>query len=509
MKPADRAAKAVFWAVLLLGAVDRWHLTAITIGYTSDDLTVLWLAARDYAHGIFHEPFFYGQNYGVMLEALLAAPFVRLGADPARAVPITMAVLALLPYWSFALSEYRRLNLPAAVFLAATPLLLPVEHGLQFTNLNGLAVLACWPWTAGMRPSFLRSALIGAVLSLSAFVNLNALVAVAAFGTYFLLQPSARRGPWFPAFLGALPVLLFAWWSMDFLAAMPGRTVHTIFDWRMVFHASLIPEALGRLDAHFSWLCPLWWPNGHVVLWLLGALVFALLRRGRTAAAWALVAALLTILLSFAFAKIHDGTMSILFPYSRMYLAVPLLLGWGLARIGPLGRWKMPFILAIGSATLLTATLRGLRARQVWQEALADPRSTPIYMEDVSDLRAQCRLLARYAREVSADAVVLIRNPDVKRAFFLNTGCPICEPDLPPTYMPDQDRRYWRVLEEARLRRQRILFVGGDTATWRQARQGPFRVQRLGTADLDIHLVTGAGLPVDSLARRLGFRAAR
>ena len=193
MDRSDRAAKAVFWGVVLLGILDRFHLLAITIGYASDDLTVVWTAARDYAQGVFHEPFFYGQDYGVMLEALLAAPFVRLGADPIVAVPVVMAVLAMLPFWSFALFEYRRANLVAAIFIAAIPVLLPVEHGLQFTNLNGLAILALYPWVAGMHPSAKRSALIGAVLAVAAFVNMNALVGVAAFGIFFMLRSAKDR----------------------------------------------------------------------------------------------------------------------------------------------------------------------------------------------------------------------------------------------------------------------------------------------------------------------------
>ena len=92
MKRSDRASKAAFWVVVLLSVLDRCHLLSITMGYASDDLTVVWMAARDYAQGIFHEPFFYGQDYGVMLEALLAAPFVRLGADPAVAVPVVWGV---------------------------------------------------------------------------------------------------------------------------------------------------------------------------------------------------------------------------------------------------------------------------------------------------------------------------------------------------------------------------------------------------------------------------------
>ena len=503
MDRSDRAAKAVFWGVVLLGILDRFHLLAITIGYASDDLTVVWTAARDYAQGVFHEPFFYGQDYGVMLEALLAAPFVRLGADPIVAVPVVMAVLAMLPFWSFALFEYRRANLVAAIFIAAIPVLLPVEHGLQFTNLNGLAILAFYPWVAEMSPSAKRSALIGAVLAVAAFVNMNALVAVAAFGIFFLIRSAKDRHQWFWAGCGALPVLLFSWWSMHFYSARPEQVAHTVFDWRMVFHASLIPEALSRLNAHFAWLCPLWWPNGHLVLWLLAGLMVVLFRRGNNTAAWAIVAALLTILISFGFAKIHDGTMSILFPLSRMFLAVPLLLGWAIAQLGPFGRLRSAFMLTIALASVVTFTLRNERASMVWAEALSDPKGAPIYMEKVSTLRERCRMLERYARETSADVIVVVRASNAGQAYFLYMGCPVCEPGLPLTYMPGGDRRAWRVEEESLLHRERILVVDGEPEFWAKASDGGLNVTAVGTGDPMLHLVVGAGLPVDSLMAKL------
>lgn len=509
MRRSDLVAKAVFWCIILLGLVDRVHLLHITIGYASDDLTVVWMAARDYANGIFHEPFFYGQDYGVMLEALLAAPFVHFGTDPIVAVPVVMAFLAMIPYWSFAFFQYLHSKPVAATLIAVIPILLPVEHGLQFTNLNGLAILAFYPWVAGMKISVQRSALLGAVLAAAAFVNMNTLVAVAAFGTFFLFNHAKDRFQWLWAGCGALPVLMFWWWSMHFYAIRSEHLVHTVFDWRMVFHPELIPEALARLDAHFAWLCPLWWPNGHLVLWLLGAVMVALFRLGKKSAAWAILAALLTIFFSFGFAKIHDGTSSILFPLSRMYLAVPLLLGWALTLLEPYGRVRPYLVPIMGVASVVTFSLRYEQASSVWTKALANPDGAPIHMKKISNVRLECKTLMRYAKETSAEVVVLVRNPDVGEAFFMNMGCPVCEPDLPPTYMPDGDRRAWRVREESRMRRRQILVVGGDPVIWAKAMNGSFDVQEISTGKPLVHKVIGAELPVDSLMRRLGFAVDR
>ncbi|MBK6370200.1 MAG: hypothetical protein IPF64_10360 [Flavobacteriales bacterium] len=68
------------WPFILLGIVDRMILVHLFGSrYVSTDEAVQWHAAMDYSKGLFHGPFFYGQNYGPMLEALITAPFFRLG----------------------------------------------------------------------------------------------------------------------------------------------------------------------------------------------------------------------------------------------------------------------------------------------------------------------------------------------------------------------------------------------------------------------------------------------
>ncbi|MEO5583982.1 MAG: hypothetical protein ABIQ75_00880, partial [Flavobacteriales bacterium] len=279
--------------------------------------------------------------------------------------------------------------------------------------------------------------------------------------------------------------------------------------WRMVFHASLIPEALARLDAHFAWLCPIWWPNGHVVLWLCAGIMSLLFRKGNKPAGWAIAAALSTVFISFGFAKIHDGTMSVLFPLSRMYLVVPLLLGWGIAELGPFARGRQLFIVIITLSSVVTFTLRNERASTVWADTLSDPKGTPLNMEKVTTLREQCRMLEHYAHETSADVIVIVRGTNSGQALFLNMGCPVCEPGLPPTYMPDGDRRAWRVKDESRMQRERILVVNGDQVTWAKANDQGLNVKGVGTGEPMLHLVIDAGLPVDTLMVRLGFAARR
>lgn len=72
--------KHTFGLLLLLLLLDRLFLL-VTFNFKfvgSDDL-IFWQGANDYLHFRFHEPYFYGQNYNFMLEAVVAAPLRLLG----------------------------------------------------------------------------------------------------------------------------------------------------------------------------------------------------------------------------------------------------------------------------------------------------------------------------------------------------------------------------------------------------------------------------------------------
>ena len=83
----------------LLGLVDRLLLVNTFHFELSDvDQLIQWHAAQDYSNGIFHEPYFYGQDYGPMAEAFLAAPLVMLGLHSQFALPVISMLLSLLPF---------------------------------------------------------------------------------------------------------------------------------------------------------------------------------------------------------------------------------------------------------------------------------------------------------------------------------------------------------------------------------------------------------------------------
>jgi hypothetical protein len=155
------------WAV-----VDRVILIMLFgTHFISTDDAVIWHATMDFAHGLFRGPYYYGQDYSPMLEALVAAPFYKIGLPMNVLMPTVSSLLAMLPYWSFALWFQRKGWSSSALVLAAFPLLMPVEFGAMTTMsrgfVTGIALLALFPWLAEIKGPRLRSWSLGAICSMA------------------------------------------------------------------------------------------------------------------------------------------------------------------------------------------------------------------------------------------------------------------------------------------------------------------------------------------------------
>lgn len=185
-------ARSLPWILLLLGLIDR-AVAIILFGsrYVSTDDTIIWAAAVDYGQGLFYAPYYYGQNYGPMLEALIAAPLVRMGVPLWWSMPVVTTFLGNLPYWSFTLWHIKHRRAAAAICIAALPLLLPVEFSLMTTMSRGfitwLAPLALLPWISDLKRSSVRSALTGTVISIAWYINPNSVVFTIGYACWHVL----------------------------------------------------------------------------------------------------------------------------------------------------------------------------------------------------------------------------------------------------------------------------------------------------------------------------------
>jgi hypothetical protein len=494
--------------LIALGAIDR-AVTLFVFGfrYTSFDDAIFWQGARDYAQGIFHWPYVYGQDYNPMLESMLAVPGVWLGVPYAILMSLVTSLLALLPFWSFAIWHHRRGDGAAALWLAATPLLLPIEHGMMTTMtrgfVTGIAVLSLFPWSSSISRHHFRCIAGGAVLALALFVNPSAAVLAVPLGVHALLT-ERRRGAsiaWMTT--GALPFLSL-WWVCDrYCSAHPERMVHKLYDWRMAFHPELIREHFDRLNEHFAWLCPLLWSHGVMVLILVTLCCVLLFVRRRWTAALALLSALLVVFASFAFAKTQDGSMNVLMPLSRMYLAMPLLLGWSMAMALP-GASPRSWIVRAGVAvTLCFMIARTVQLPGAIERMISERASAPVGEFPVADLRTDAKVLGEWAHRTGAGLVLWSRTPRHQEAITGAYASELLEPDLPPSLLINYDRRYWRVEEERTRVADVVLFVGGDAAAWSTTDLNVRTLGTLPTSRLEVHVIRNGGMPALELVAHL------
>lgn len=509
MQPAHALlSRQFFFPLLALGILVRAYiLAAFGFNRVSEDDAIIWTAAVDYGHLIFRWPYFYGQDYGVMLEALLAAPFARLGIPLNILMPTVTSLLALVPFWSFA-AWHRRQGRPltALVFLSM-PLLLPAEYGLMTTLTRGfvpgIALLALLPWTLCFRSRHWQALAIGSVAGAAAFVNPNSLAFSSAFLGWLVFNGRPRFASAVMACLGMLPFLGLHLAAQAYCRARPERVVHAVNGGQLDFRpGELVPESFGMLDAHFQWLFPLPPYNGTLAFALLCALALWHLLLRNSPLGVGLFAALLLIVASFAFPKVHDGFSNLYFPYSRMYLAMPLLLCWGLGTVDrhvAAPRWSMFLGLA---ACILASTATLYRTPAL--AAAGIPGFIPVNEIKLAHARSDLSRLIGLKQEHAVGLVT--GSGDWNEVVNVRLRCylyPLLNPAFGPTYMHG-DRRYWQHDQYGGAVVPNLMLIDEPEnvrANWPSSYGKLIDVSD--SLSGPVHILIGNTLPTDSLIDRM------
>lgn len=503
--------RAALWTTLVCMVVDRTQvLLRFGFLHTSSDDVVFWAVANDMAHGLFREPFLYGQNYNPALESLLAVPLLRAAVPVYLAMPLVTSLLTLLPFVSFACWHFTRKEYPQAVLFAAMPVLLPVEWSMLTTVtrgfVTGLAPLALLPWTGLIRGPLPRSAAIGAILYLAFFINPNALPFVACYFLWHVLHDARPWRTMWAAALAAAPLLLIHFFSVLFYVLRPAHIVHRLDDWRLTFHPTeLIPEALVRLDMHFAWTTPLWWKAGSLSLLMIAVTALALgIHRGWRSCV-ALLATYLVFLVALAFPKVHDGFHHVVYAYARNFLATPLVLAWGLSLLPWNGRAGVycTCLLAISAPAYMVVKLACTPG--VVAEQMNSQQMLPVREFVVADLFRDVNELAERARSEEASLIIGLSGHEHHYHMAICYGASSLSRPFPPTLFVGRDRRTWRREAEVALVHRTILVLGGDEAQWDRMIEAGVEMDALSLNGRTIHSIRNNTRPVGALIDLLGM----
>src|SRR6185503_5297350 len=121
----------VYLLLLLLVIIDRGLiLSHFAFRYSDHDQALMWYSAKEFMHGRFHEPCFYGQNYNTMMEGLISVPFMRAGIAYPVALPSLTSSLALFPFILFSFIALQQEKYFQASLMLLVPLALPIEYGM-------------------------------------------------------------------------------------------------------------------------------------------------------------------------------------------------------------------------------------------------------------------------------------------------------------------------------------------------------------------------------------------
>lgn len=495
--------------LLVLVCVDRFLLLDLFgFRYTGNDDTVFWQAAEDYSKGVFREPYFYGQNYNYMLEAIVAVPLLWAGCSHAVALPLVTSVLALLPFIGSAFMLRGR-GVPAAAALCLlVPLALPVEHGLMTSMSRGF--VGGVALSVFLLPVLLDEVNIksfyrfGMVAPLAFIINPNVMPLLLMAGAYLMLKGWRQWRGSLAVVLLAIPCLLIDSMAKRFYTERPLYNVHGMVD--LEFSISGMFDALNDLDRYFMHLGPVFWTNGW--LWMLGLLALAayLWRMDRT---WSLVLMIvvLALFLFLGINKVRDGWQTIFHSRERMFLAFPVILVWAI--VVPLFRGYLVMrvlpvsFMAIGGGLF---AMKQSVLRPVVAQHTSQIDHGPVAILPMAQLEEECAEMASKAREHAADVVVLVPNwrYTPTKMSIRTYACPLLRPGMADTFLPVGDRRTWMFVR-CTTEIPRNVLVHGDVDVDLGELSG-INAERLSEKFV---MVEDNDLPLKELLKRLGVPVKR
>ncbi|MCU1346159.1 MAG: hypothetical protein JWL70_2425 [Acidimicrobiia bacterium] len=433
----------------VLGLVQQLRIRAQLTGkYVSEDQALMWAAARAWGHGQPHDPSFWGQRYGVTLEAIPAEVLRWLGLHLDVGFPLVLVLMGLGGWWLMAGAAWWRGHQALAVALVAGPLLLRADYSVVVatyaSGLGRLLAASCvaaaiaWP---RRRVAWTLSLALGGLAVL--FDQSTAIVVVPlAFWLLTLLW-----GRWKDLGIGALGALAPLAWLLvtrQSQNAHPDRDLHPPPLFRPSW--TILHDNLAHLDRQIALVAPQLAPTGWLVLLTVAlALVSLLLLRAYWAAA-ALAGGIVITAVVLSLPKSLDGMPSIYFQAGRVVLCLPLLLVLAAVMVVEHGlRPRWPVLEVVAGVAVVSALAQLFTLAPHLSHLETEASATKSYpLTPISAMGARCRDVVRVARETETRWAVF--TADRTQAY----ACAAEGDGVLDTLFPLYERRSWLLDAAAR-----------------------------------------------------------
>ncbi len=429
--------------------------------YTGSDDLIFWQSASDYMKGIFHEPYFYGQNYNFLLESIFAIPFLILGLPHYMALPISSVLISLFPFFLFSIILFRKDYVINSYLFLLIPLTLPIEYDILTSVsrgfFNGLFFCSFLVFSL-LKPTERKSfAILGLSVSFAYITNPNSLLFSLPICLYLLFNNFKSPSFFLIAIVSSIPALIIQYFAKEFYINNPIYLVHSMWELNYSFYSFL--EGFTHLDKYFRYLTPILWKGNWIVIILIIFLGFISLKNNWKKG--------LSILLSTLFIfslmginKINDDIGTIFLSSNRMFLAIPLFLGlsifWTKEVFTNVEKWKL-IILCLGISIFL---IKISCYHPIISQHTKKTNFGPIAIKKIEDLKTQCSEIKNITAKYKIDLIVFIPNGNlnVPEMQFYNYGCPIIEENISSSVMNVYERRTW-VFEEEKYKARKTVLI--------------------------------------------------
>ena len=432
----------------LLVIADRLTLLLkFHFNYVGSDDLIFWLGAHDYSLGIFHEPYFYGQKYNFMLEALFAVPLIWTGLDFNIALPLVSSGISLMPFVIWSIALYRNRSYLSAIFFLSIPLLLPLEYGFLGSVSRGFTsglLFTVFLIPAVLKPNKPLGMFYMWFATFFGFImNPNSIIVCLPVVTLALLTNYNKPIFYLSALVVSIPAFLIQYLAKMFYEVNPLYKVCSM--WKIEFDLDLLLKNLTCLDCFFPYFTPLEWKHG----WLGFILVFAvalILIRHDWKIAISMIFGVLLILVSLGVNKVNDDANTILLSSSRMFLGIPIFLGiawyWTSSFTSP-SKPQTKVLFAVLCLTVFffkTAT-----SDAVLSKLQANIEVGPMPIKPIDALCEECQELKHMSDNTMSN--LLVMNPTWHRGVpqkeFYTYGCGLLIDDFPKTLLTIYEKRTW------------------------------------------------------------------
>jgi len=495
--------KFFFTLLLILLLFDRYiTLTHFNFQFVGNDDTILWQAATDYSQGIFHEPYFYGQNYNFMLEAIMAIPFIKLGLSHHYALPLVTAFLSLFPFLLFSIILFKRAEHFSALVFLAIPLCLPFEYGMLASMprgfIQGLFFTSFFIFPL-LEPHKKSSWIICCIaFGAGYFSNPNSLIV--AFPVCIFLLVKNFKNLWFYliSLITVIPFFVAEYFAKEFYNINTAYNVHPLMS--INFDVIRMLQNFNNLSDFFSFFTPVIWFKGWLILPIIFLFGLFLFKKEKLKAICILLT-VIYIFITLGISKVNDSIHHILLTSARMYLGIPIFTGIALFWAKPLFvliEKKLITIIFLVSVTCFCLK-SGLIQPAVTLNTIKSNHGC-VAVHQIDSLKIECFKIKCIVDYYNVDLVVFVPNwiQNAADMQIYNGSCNLLIKNFPPNVISGHEKRTWIFWEEKTKVRKTILLYGRYLEEWQLKKLKNCLVV---SRDPYILLVKNNTLPLDSLLK--------